>query len=74
MNRPTALRIPSPWSGDERDPVPRSYRWWFALYRSTRKLRHLTGLHDWNHGCYWYCTWCGKAKKKSKTTKKELTK
>lgn len=65
MSRPTALLVPSPWSGDEHDPIPRSYWWWFALYRSTRKLRHLVGLHDWKHGVYFRrsCTWCGKVQR-----------
>ena len=62
--RPTALRIPSPWSGDENDPIPWSYRWWFALYWSTRIIRHWFGLHDrvvWGvDETRWRCTWCGK--------------
>jgi hypothetical protein len=54
---PTALLIPSPWSGDEYDPIPRTYRAWFWLYRTTRVLRHRIGLHDWLPG---RCSWCGK--------------
>ncbi len=63
--RPTALLIPSPWSGDERDPVPRSYRWWFWLHVRTRRLRHRVGLHDWKQvwpdggDPFKHCTWCG---------------
>lgn len=57
--RPTALLIPSPWSGDEHDPVPWTYPVWFQLYRRSRQVRHLVGLHDrdkpWKR-----CTWCGK--------------
>lgn len=61
--RTTALLIPCPWSGDENDPVPRSYRAWIWLYARTRHLRHRVGLHDYE---YVYalaarrCTWCGK--------------
>jgi hypothetical protein len=61
--RPTALLIPSPWSGDESDPIPTSYRWWFRLYVTTRRARHLIGLHDWHHSPLHgkgRCTWCGK--------------
>lgn len=62
--RTTALLIPCPWSGDEHDPVPRSYWAWIWLYVTTRRLRHRVGLHDWHQ----YnaelemlrCTWCGK--------------
>ncbi|GAA3032292.1 hypothetical protein GCM10020000_06600 [Streptomyces olivoverticillatus] len=63
-DRPTALKIPCPWSGDEKDPVPRTYGTWLWLYETTRKLRHLLGLHDW-HLVPAYgpggrrCTWCG---------------
>ncbi|MFE2164875.1 hypothetical protein ACFXB3_07345 [Streptomyces sp. NPDC059447] len=64
MPRPTALRIPCPWSGDEHDPVPRSYHAWFWLYAHTRRLRHKLGLHDYQA---WgiagrRCTWCGHTK------------
>jgi hypothetical protein len=60
----TALGIHSPWSGDERDPIPRSYWWWFALYRWTRIVRHRFGVHDRDvygpdETC-WRCAWCGK--------------
>lgn len=58
MTRPTALLIPSPWSGDEADPPGTAYRWWYRLYRTSRILRHQIGLHDWWLG---RCTWCGKA-------------
>jgi hypothetical protein len=61
--RSTALLIPSPWSGDERDPIPRSYHLWIRLYRTVRKVRHAVGMHDWrpwgpqmNHR---RCDWCG---------------
>jgi len=57
--RPTALLIPSPWSGDERDPAGRLYRWWFRLYVATRRIRHLVGLHDWDRPRRARCTWCG---------------
>jgi hypothetical protein len=64
MDRPTALRIPSPWSGDERDPIPRSYWWWFALYRTTREIRHGLALHDWKtRATFRTCTWCGKVQR-----------
>jgi len=61
--RTTALLIPCPWSGDERDPVPRSYRAWIWLYVKTRRLRHRVGLHDYEYipaldGLR--CTWCFK--------------
>lgn len=62
--RSTVLFIPCPWSGDEYDPVPRSYAAWSWLYGATRRLRHKVGLHDW---VQWptgslaaRCTWCGK--------------
>ena len=58
MTKPTALLIPSPWSGDEHDPVPRGYYAWFWLYRTTRIARHWFGLHDWQDR---RCTWCGAA-------------
>jgi hypothetical protein len=61
--RSTALLIPCPWSGDESDPVPRSYRAWIWLYSRTRRLRHTLGLHDYEYLCALgsrRCTWCGK--------------
>ncbi|WP_318201051.1 hypothetical protein [Streptomyces sp. SCL15-4] len=61
---PTALLIPCPWSGDEYDPVPRSYAAWFWLYTRTRRLRHLLGLHDYQYVPAIrarHCTWCGKS-------------
>jgi hypothetical protein len=69
--RPTVLGWRSPWSGDEADAVPRSYRLWYRLYRSTRVARHLVGLHDWHEvaiadgeplsgAARWSrCDWCG---------------
>ncbi|WP_329131535.1 hypothetical protein OG552_10455 [Streptomyces sp. NBC_01476] len=62
--KPTALLIPSPWSGDEYDPVPRSYWAWIWLYTVTRKLRHFFGMHDWDPAAPVLlparrCTWCG---------------
>lgn len=76
MRRSTALRIPSPWSGDERDPIPRLYWAWFALYRTTRIVRHRFGAHDWEfvyadpiHTTekvlqfgFLRCSWCGAVK------------
>lgn len=62
MRRPTALLIPSPWSGDGYDPVPRTYPAWFWLYKTTRQLRHRLGLHDWNGHLRLRCTWCGKTR------------
>ena len=56
--RVTALRIPSPWSGDENDPIPWTYWPWFRLYRTTRRLRHVVGLHD-GDGTSMRCSWCG---------------
>ncbi|HMG62344.1 MAG TPA: hypothetical protein VK599_05295 [Streptosporangiaceae bacterium] len=56
------MRIPSPWSGDENDPTPHSYRAWFWLYATTRKIRHALGLHDWEASFLTHsrkCTWCG---------------
>jgi hypothetical protein len=63
--RPTALKISSPWSGDENDPIPHTYRAWYVLYRSTRQIRHWFGLHDSEltrieDASWLYCTWCGK--------------
>lgn len=57
---PTALLIPSPWSGDENDPIPATYRAWFWLYKTTRRLRHRLGLHDWIGYPSRRCSWCGK--------------
>jgi hypothetical protein len=57
-----------PWSGDENDPIPRSYRPWWWLYVWTRRVRHRFGLHDWQvsypehrYGVFRHvrCTWCG---------------
>ncbi len=63
MSRVTALGIPSPWSGDENDPRPRSYAAWAWLYRHSRRWRHRIGLHDWAIYGVWpplaVCTWCG---------------
>lgn len=58
--QPTALLIPSPWSGDENDPTPQTYRAWHRLYRTTRRVRHWIGLHDWNSS-QTRCTWCGRS-------------
>jgi hypothetical protein len=64
--RVTALLIPSPWSGDEHDPIPWTYPLWFRLYWVTRRLRHLVGLHDWRCAgptmSNRYCTWCGRTR------------
>jgi hypothetical protein len=61
---PTALGWTCPWSGDENDTIPASYRWWFRLYKRSRIIRHLLGLHDWQYPPIYnggrYCTWCGK--------------
>jgi len=65
MSRTTALGIPCPHSGDESDPVPRSYYAWHWLYVKTRRLRHRLGLHDdhpWGLGGCRRCTWCGRMK------------
>lgn len=64
-NKPTALLIPSPWSGDENDPAGVAYAAWYRLYRTTRIVRHRLGLHDWRP--VWIetgrkfrkCDWCG---------------
>lgn len=63
MARTTALLIPSPWSGDENDPITRTYRAWHWLYRNTRRLRHRVGLHDYERLPALRerrCTWCGR--------------
>jgi hypothetical protein len=60
VDRTTALGIPSPWSGDELDPVPRSYKAWIWLYVKTRRLRHRFNLHDYRAGLDPRCTWCGR--------------
>lgn len=65
MRHPTALLIPCPWSGDEHNPTPWTYWWWFRLYRLVRVVRHCFGLHDWRLICVdepvpWkHCDWCG---------------
>ncbi|MFD4740591.1 hypothetical protein ACFWNQ_24985 [Streptomyces virginiae] len=63
MARTTALGIPCPWSGDETEPAPRTYRAWVWLYATTRRLRHRISLHDyerWGIDGGRRCTWCGK--------------
>lgn len=63
LRRTTALGIPCPWSGDENDPVPRSYRAWFWLYKHSRIWRHRIGLHDYVYApalSARRCTWCHK--------------
>lgn len=66
--RPRVFGWRSPWNGDERTPIPRTYRVWWRLYVFVRRLRHLAGLHDWRvsypHDGYTVvrhvrCTWCG---------------
>lgn len=59
----TALKIPSPWSGDEFDPVPWTYKYWFRLYVRTRQLRHLFGIHEMPTYNQVMCSWCGKVVK-----------
>lgn len=62
MARTTALLIPCPWSGDENDPIPPTYRAWLWLYGHTRVLRHKVGLHDYKYvpaTGLWHCSWCG---------------
>lgn len=58
------LGIASPWSGDERDPTPWTYRPWFLAYKAARRIRHRLGLHDWRSravdgGRTSHCDWCG---------------
>jgi hypothetical protein len=63
VKQATVFGIPSPWSGDERDPIGPAYRAWFIAYRTTRRLRHRVGVHDWNVidiDKSRRCTWCGK--------------
>lgn len=62
MKRPTALLIPSPWSGDDYARIPRTYPLWFWLYKTTRSLRHKLGLHDWDGILLTRCTWCGQTR------------
>lgn len=75
--RSTVLGWRCPWSGDERDPIPRSYRLWYRLFRSTRIVKHLLGWHDWreppavDYGhpfgvARWSrCDWCGAVRVRS---------
>lgn len=68
MNRPKVWGWASPWSGDEHDPVPRSYWWWYRLYRWDQRFWHMLRLHDWRvlpaippDGRLRYrCDWCGR--------------
>lgn len=66
--RVTALKIPSPWGGDERNEPGRAYWLWLKLYHSTRVLRHKLGLHDWQEPTMRdtpaRCSWCGTRKAK----------
>jgi len=59
--RVKVLGVPCPWTGDDNDPIPPSYWWWYRLYRSVRVVRHRLGLHDWSP--QWrggdLCGWCG---------------
>lgn len=65
--RPTVFFIPSPWSGDEADPIPLSYRIWWLAYVTTRQIRHWLPIvmHDWeplpepNQFFDKRCAWCG---------------
>lgn len=53
--------ISCPWSGDEHDPTPWTYWWWFRLYRTTQVVRHWLGWHKTrvNGMGFWSCDWCG---------------
>lgn len=56
----------SPWSGDDVDPIPWTYRVWVRLYWSTRKAKHWVGWHDWRERLVAqpteHCDWCGKGR------------
>ena len=66
MTRPKVWGWTSPWSGDEHDPIPRSYRWWHRLYVLNQRFWHLLRWHDWHpirpeDGRVFYrCDWCGR--------------
>ena len=65
QDRTTVLGWSSPWSGDEYDPVPRSYWVWYWLYRRVNGARHRVGVHGWRERLYpdgtigSCCDWCG---------------
>lgn len=65
----TVFGVRSPWSGDERDPIPWTYRaLWFPTYRATRRIRHRLHMHDWrplpiDGGRTKHCDWCGARRK-----------
>lgn len=56
----------SPWSGDEREPIPRSYWWWYRLHVFNQQFWHLLRACKWRpywgpHGRVFYrCDWCGR--------------
>jgi hypothetical protein len=64
VTRPKVLGIPSPWSGDEHDQVPWTYRPWVLTYWAVRRIRHRLRMHDWrprgvDGGKTSHCDWCG---------------
>lgn len=56
-HRPTVFGIPSPWSGDENDRIPRTYWVWFRAHLISQRARHAMRLHNWRGGGR--CDWCG---------------
>lgn len=63
VTRPTVFGLPSPWSGDEHDPIPWTYWVWHRAYVTSWRVRHVFGIHDWRP---WpagssreRCDWCG---------------
>jgi len=68
VTRSTVWGWASPWSGDEKDPTPRSYWWWHRLYRFNQRLWHLLRWCDWHPvqseggRVFYRCDWCGRTR------------
>lgn len=67
MTRPRVWGWASPWSGDENDPVPASYRWWYRLYVANQRFWHFLRVCDWHRvhpdgdsQLHYRCDWCGR--------------
>lgn len=58
----TVLGWRSPWSGDDNDPRPWTYRIWVRAHWADMRLRHRLGFHAWRPfplGDGARCDWCG---------------
>jgi hypothetical protein len=61
--RTTVLGWASPWSGDDNDPKPWTYRIWVRAHWTDMRLRHRLGFHAWRPFPLVQdgqrCDWCG---------------